>query len=375
LYAIECAAEENARQAQKLSDDRKQQNYMLFWDNLKQKFVHTRWFSKVDEILLQNTVVKAVTQQLRPAEVFFNTATEVFLTDGATFEQFLAAMKDRMGPAWDNRLAAPAKAFHATSSAVQGLVGAGRFFGGAVQLGRQKLNSAIDDLLHRWDRVLDVTDDAVDSWLPERGDGSTEAITASSPQSAGSNPLLSAATPADMDADTSGSSVAADTSSDGGSEDEMAVAAEYSRRCSKKRDRSVMPLARKISKRLRERLPLLTELPQTLRDKLGNSQWFHTVDEILRENSIVQMMQLQMMAAMSQVVRPAEHFYNTAVQTFSSHARSCEAFVANLRITMGSAWDERLTQPAVQFFHVAQELAGLKQQDACASQPAAAPSQ
>lgn len=76
--------------------------YAMYWQQLKGKFVESRWYSMVDEILLQNRVVEAFSaRMMRPAETFFTTITEEFLTH-ATLEEFMAALKIRVGPAWSD---------------------------------------------------------------------------------------------------------------------------------------------------------------------------------------------------------------------------------------------------------------------------------
>lgn len=383
IMAIEKATEESERRKEKISEEQQRQSYMLHWDTLKQKFINTRWFARVDEILLQNSVVKAVTNKVvRPAEVFFNTATEVFLTDGSNFEDFLECLRARMGPAWDERLVSPSKAFYTTSKTVKTLVGAGKFFGGALQLGKQKVNSAIDDIMERWDHVLSVTDGAVDNWLPERNNGELDADDSEDDFGDEASDIVPN-TFADevifaMDYDIGVGPLAAASESEPDhrpevSEDEDTVVEEQfishdtnispSEKMVNKRYRSVIPIAEKVSKRIRQRIPLVTELPVTLKAKLMQSEWFQKVDEILRQNAVIQMMQLQMMAALSQVVRPAEHFYNTAVESFRSNTKSSEGFVASLRGKMGSAWDERLTQPAIAFYQCASELTQQQQQN------------
>jgi hypothetical protein len=142
--------------------------YYQYWERLKASFVASHWYSKVDEILLQNSVVRSFTaKMIRPAEVFYNTITEEFLSNGANQEQFLLHLKQRVGPAWDDRLAPLAKGFYSTARAVSAIVGAGRFVGGALQLGKAKVNDAIDDLLLQWERVLGSADYMMERYLPE----------------------------------------------------------------------------------------------------------------------------------------------------------------------------------------------------------------
>jgi len=427
LNAIQEAASRNsAESSEQAQRDAQKQSYILYWESLKQKLVQSKWFAKVDEILLQNLLVKAVTSRIsplvRPAEVFFNTATEVFMSDGDTWEAFLEALKMRMGPAWDERLTSPARAFYTTSRTVKTIVGAGKFFGGAFQLGRQKLNDAIDDLISRWDTMVIRTDNAVDYLLPERKEAPEEHIendtdleedapVAELPPSAFSSSLRQASSDLDsplhapdakhadsalmfeMDFDRAGSEVSAmdltEPRAEVSEEEDAVVEEEFSLSSSStagidaaapsspfsargKRPRSVLPIAQKVSKRLRQRIPLVTELPAQLKARLLQSEWFQRVDEILRENVIVQMMQLQMMAvsALSQVVRPGEHFYNTAARVFIEHTRSCQDFLNHLRQAMGRAWDERLTRHAVAFFKSAYHLNA--QQNAAAEAAATA---
>lgn len=139
----------------------------VFLSHLKEKFMRSRWFSKADEILLQNAFVQTIAQKVvRPAEMFYNTVTEEF-PKHTSYESFVAALRIRIGPAWDERLGPLARAFHVTAGAVGTMVGAGKLVGGALQLGRCKVNSVLDDLLARWDSVLGFTDEALDRWLPD----------------------------------------------------------------------------------------------------------------------------------------------------------------------------------------------------------------
>lgn len=82
--------------------------YQQYWERLKEKFVHSIWYNRVDEILLQNIVVKTFSQRVahlqRPAEVFYNTVTEEYMSHN-TYEDFLQALIAKLGPAWDDRLA------------------------------------------------------------------------------------------------------------------------------------------------------------------------------------------------------------------------------------------------------------------------------
>ena len=140
----------------------------LYWDRLKSKFVSSHWYTRVDHILMQNSVVLAFTHHLlHPAEVFLQTVTEEFLSHQSQ-DDFLLALKARVGPAWDDRLAPLAKGFYTTAKAVSAVVGAGRFVGGVMQLGKTRVDEVMEDLLKQWDRVLGLGDDMMERWLPER---------------------------------------------------------------------------------------------------------------------------------------------------------------------------------------------------------------
>ena len=142
--------------------------YAAYWERLKSKFISSHWYTKVDHILLQNSVVHAFTHHLlHPAEVFFATVTEEFLASQQSQEEFLASLQQRVGPAWDERLAPLAKGFYTTAKAVSAVVGAGRFVGGVMQLGKMRVDGVMEDLLKQWDRVLGLGDDMMDRYLPE----------------------------------------------------------------------------------------------------------------------------------------------------------------------------------------------------------------
>ena len=201
--------------------------YTSFWLRLKARFASSRWYERVDGILLQNGVIREMTRAwaqsaqslARPAEIFYNTVTEEFCrfhasgaagvdvavdntvdpaaasssssssasASGAAGaveavgaqraggrgglwaqQAFLEAVRERLGPAWDPRLGPLARAYYVTAWAVTGAVGAGRFMGGAVQLCRQTVHGVMDDLLSTWDRVLGATEKLVDTYLPDR---------------------------------------------------------------------------------------------------------------------------------------------------------------------------------------------------------------
>lgn len=423
------------------------------WESLKSRFTETQWFGKVNEILLQNQMVQRVTsevteQVVTPAEQFFSTAIQTFMENDSDFDTFLAHMKRKMGPTWDDRLTAPARAFFATAQTSKALVGAGRFFEGAYLLGKQRVNTVIDDLIARWNQVLTTADSAVDHYLPDtaevaddirldedmlddededededledyddedfdaedefydpmdldadatedqlrRGDASSGTITpndahsvtmtsssaafgAQSPYTRGMRmgtgmgyDVAALTPPLALRAEIGGTDVSEDE--DAPTEDVKVYTArmvdaeeggtfdsdrDSQSSAGKKRGRSVGSVVNKVAKRVRQRIPLVRELPTQVKTKLQDSSWFSHVDSILSQNSMIQLMQAQMMAALSRVVRPAEHFFNTAADTFRNGFKSTEDFVAALRQRMGSAWDPRLHTYAAAFFQSASQ--------------------
>ena len=137
---------------------------------MKESFINSNWVTIVDSILIQNVPIRLTISNLsakvRPAEMFYNTATEVYIST-SSIDHYLDRLKERMGVAWDDRLTQPARVLFTTARAVTTIVGAGKFVGGAMQLGRSKLSLVIDQLCEQWDMALGKADKAVDSWLPE----------------------------------------------------------------------------------------------------------------------------------------------------------------------------------------------------------------
>jgi hypothetical protein len=221
------------------------------------------------------------------------------------------------------------------------------------------MHSAIDDLIERFDSLLDRTDSAVDNWLPETAEPPPEFhLDGAAPPA--TPPVVTSPAPA------------------GG---QPASASPV------RQKRALAPLAGKLSRRLRQRIPAVRDLPHQTKEALLASSWFKRVDAILAQNQVVQLMQEQVSAAVESAhtkLRPAEHFYNTAVQVFQTRCersaagimhpsvvltlcvsrsyRTCEEFLQTLRGRMGLAWDERLVPLAASFFnsvrHLAQAPAG-----------------
>ena len=370
--------------------------YAAYWERLKSKFVSSHWYTKVDHILLQNSVVHAFTHHLlHPAEVFFATVTEEFLASQQSQEDFLASLQQRVGPAWDERLAPLAKGFYTTAKAVSAVVGAGRFVGGVMQLGKMRVDGVMEDLLKQWDRVLGLGDDMMDRYLPEvegendmkrlesgrmdededdelegeermqsskeekhesehvlpcerwhsRSDHSVASTEddAASVLSAASSPYLPrpprdegprlrrsgkkrSSQHLDRYEQQEHDSIQTDDSDE--AEDEFELDSYNTLSSSltlpslpSHPDRTGQVLITKFGKRLRQRIPSslslhpssslsLASFSTDLKQRLMESSWFTLVDDILMQNALVK--------ALAAFVRPAEHFFQTSLQLWSS---------------------------------------------------------
>lgn len=131
----------------------------VYWDRLRVMFAQSSWYRHVDDILMGNKVLDLVSKRLvRPAEFFFGAAAECFLEHN-TVDEYLDALKERLGATWDDRLTQPARVFFATASSAQKICGAGRFFGGMIQLGRQKFTYVVNDISDRFDKLVLVTEE------------------------------------------------------------------------------------------------------------------------------------------------------------------------------------------------------------------------
>jgi hypothetical protein len=448
-----------------------------FWLRMKHHLAKSKWYATVNSILTNSSMVQNV---YRPADFFCTTLTEVFMTDGDTMANFLSALEQRMGTAWDPRLSSSAKVFFHTSHAVKKMHGAGRFFGGVLQLGRNQVEQTIDGIRTRWDRVIDATDNTIDTWLPDidatgvalapdgeehktndqlEDDFGVAGLTDSTVDfeedddddfedddddyvdedqadeedddedaeyddievnqqmlndvdSQMKTPAVGGMSSYAADADlqfelerdnlnlSSSSSSALDEShcfspayvpSVQVSQPENAPLEDVSYRypqsmaagvnldqqqqqqqqqqVSQTPHRSLGPLSTKLTARLRQRLPLVGELPSHVQGKLAASAWFVHVNEILQQNHMVQYMQAQASAAYAHVVDPAEHFYNTAVRILRAQVESTEDFLQRMRYAMGGAWDERLSKYALSFFRSASADSNNSTRESSPSQP------
>jgi len=222
-----------------------------------------------------------------------------------------------------------------------------------LQLGKSKIHTAIDDLLTRWDRVLGVTDDMLDQWLPEE----EKLRKREKVERKGS-------VDEDVEIDYERDSFEEGIFRMEEDDDLMAKEAEVDDTLPKQLLRGGS--ASQPSKQLIVELGHLVILPWTLINQIGSElrksllqgspSWFTHVDEVLLQNTLVK--------AISQgVIRPAEHFFNTAVDVFRSYYISVDTFLVHLVRKLGSTWDERLLTPAKSFFTLAVDLSKIYGQD------------
>ncbi|CEO98348.1 Uncharacterized protein PBTT_01713 [Plasmodiophora brassicae] len=296
------------------------------WMRLKQTFVSSQWFRKVQDILTPTH-----------ADTFYTTATQCYFDCGSevTSEQFLETLRERMGDMWDPRLLSLARVFYATAKTAASIVGVGRFFKGAFGLGRAKLNHAFEHIIERWDKMLGATDTAVDRWLPEldevqRASSHSESSSRIWPAPPGTSAAANRSSSGGVEA--SAGSTGDDTASPDEDTDHSSPAPFGNKR------RSVSDIASTLTRRVRQRLS------PGVREKLGQARWCQTVDEILLENVFVR--------SLVTASPPSEHFFNTCAGLLHD-APDVDAFVGAVKRAVGDSWDGRLDEPVRQFYHVA----------------------
>jgi len=128
----------------------------------------------------------------------------------------------------------------------------------------------------------------------------------------------------------------------------------------------LVPLAKKVSKRLYRRVPLtLSQLTQEVKDSLQSS-WWYTADEILLKNAIIK--------EFSHYVRPAEHLFNTMCkEMLNLVSDSYSEFVDNLQRTLGSSWDDQLQSTVQLFFKIAVNVKAKFSKSDCHSELSTSP--
>lgn len=272
----------------------------LHWDRLRDNFAKSSWARNVNDILKESLASESDIPHLdNPAEVFYNTAMDIYQQD-VSFDEFLSQLRSRLDSVWDDRLEHPASVFFTTAETVTSVVGAGKIFGGALRYGQATFNSAIDQIIERWQMILGVTEDAVDKILPEVKE---------------------------YDAD------------DEEKNEELFL---------KKRGRGVTDIYSKVRRRVKQRIPTFASIRMHVKEKLDRSYWFQKVDDILLQNVLLR--------SLGDLMRPAEHFYDTAMSTFDQNRQSLSQFVNALRERLGNAWDDRLEEAACEFYESATDI-------------------
>lgn len=318
----------------------------------EESLTNSRWFRRVDSILGDTRVLGSIA---RPAELFYCNAVHSYAVS-QNFGEFMARLRHSFGEAWDERLHHPAAVFFATARAAGALVGAGQALSGAI---RSTMSRTIDNVVYGWERVLGASDSAVDYLLPELETVLHPSLDIESRIDVDDEgdvkifefePHLSPQfDPVDHISDLS----EREEESDGENETDSSS----SRR--KKRTRSVAGLAAKVTRRVRQRMPSWETLGTHVKYRLQRNFWFQKVDEILLQNVILR--------SFGNVLRPAEHFFQTAWSTFSETRESFEEFLAALRQRLGSAWDDRLVASAQEFYESATEASESELSDVEAS--------
>jgi hypothetical protein len=281
-------------------------NSEVHWEQLRSNSMNSTWFLRVEKIFEENDI-EVLESELSPAEAFYNSAIEVYLQT-AGYAEFLEGLKGRLGTGWDDRLCEPSSVLFSTAKTVSSIVGIKRFVSGALQLGKVTINSAFRMIFVKKDQLLDYTDGAIEYLLPNHE--------AEGKESSGIDSL--------------------------DSEDLS----------QKKRPRTVRDIASKFSRRVKQRMPSLETLTALIKSKLIDSAWFTKVDEILMQNIL--------MKSFGAFARPAEHFYDTAANTFIEKKRSLDEFIAALKAKLGNAWDDRLKQSATEFYESAAEASDME---------------
>lgn len=82
-------------------------------------------------------------------------------------DHFVASLRHRLGPLWDERLRPSAKVFYTIAKAINTVVSFGYLKSTAVQrTTKTKISSAFGLLLDQWDQIVHVAEQALDRWMP-----------------------------------------------------------------------------------------------------------------------------------------------------------------------------------------------------------------
>jgi hypothetical protein len=152
----------------------------FYWFRLKQALLHShsRWYSAINSIYARGQI-QLRHQVTGPAETFFRIAQDIFITnyEGTVrpLEDFIGSLQFRMRQDWDARLSAPASVFYMVAKAVHLIARAGKSAGRNLSNSLQKNNpkitrtarTALDDLINRWEEILEVLETALNSYIPK----------------------------------------------------------------------------------------------------------------------------------------------------------------------------------------------------------------
>lgn len=340
--------------------ERKKTTYNLFWEQIKTRFMNTRWFAQVNKILLENGVVEVLRNSvLRPAEIFFNTATEVYSAQ-PTLEGFLGALKRRVGRVWDTRLASMSTTFWRAARAFTHAVGAQKAITSFLNLGRATQDMAVTDLCTSWSKL-------------STRDGKTESGPSSAPA-----PKASTSVPTAGDRrfapvlEPPFSTLSASASGDG----ERGECGDGRPMCSVSggagaggsggfAPNSFRRKMARSSKQSRRKKGKARPLPyanrqtpdQILRARLLKKNWFQDVNRVLNEN--------QFISALSKAIVPSQHFFDTSLNVFrqTNNAVSPQAFSNALELQLGHVWNDKLEPFAMDFYHAAKVCTPTRKRD------------
>jgi len=287
-------------------------SYNIYWERVKQLFLRSRWFAEVDKILKENGILKFVNKSvLRPAEIFFNTATDVFCVQNS-LDGFLTVLKNRVGPVWDSRLGDLAKSFFNAAKKVSDSFGAHKCLQGFFHLKRAREDMAVDDLVSHFESALQSRS-AQTMDCKRISDGERRQNSCHSNSSESEIMRLKGAA------------------------------------CQSSGSRKKRGPMEKTYRRYRQPNPYARQsMPQALKRRLKQKRWFSQVDNILRQNDFIK--------ALPKRIVPSNHFFETAMRLLNnptstaSIENSC-TFSNTLKTEMGFAWDGRLGPLANDFYH------------------------
>ncbi|GAB5357378.1 hypothetical protein AAMO2058_000369500 [Amorphochlora amoebiformis] len=349
--------EEGSASEQKRIVQCDQTAYNLYWERVKELFMKSRWFAQVDKILKENGFLELMKHSvLRPAEMFFNTAAEVFRVE-KSLNGFLVVLRKRVGRVWDGRLAALAASFYRAAEMVAGSIGAKKCLQGLLNLGRARKDMAMNDLISHFEEAKVVGPESETnvktetSTLPSVKSRRMQRNMADFPTSSQSTLPQPSALAGVQSSHTLSPPHPQDLCS------ELKYRPEDLNPCVSPRKRIRKASEKmKSSRRFRQPYPYSRHTavrvfkPQILRQKLREKKWFTEVDCILGQNDFIK--------ALSSQIVPSNHFFQTALRIMKGgrDLNSSQKFCRFMSAELGFAWDSRLAPLAADFYHVARTL-------------------